>query len=305
MFEDRQKRPSESLSFHSLLSQIRNAPDLSTEVAVFDLDNTILIGDIGDAVFDVLDQQGRLTPLPIEIFDPITGEALNGISLPERKPVESLTDYYGRMLAHGKESENYEGITGSVYLWMTKCLSGLSVAEVTEATAQAWRRFGPGGVERGHRSVDPRPEMIELISALRERGARVCVVSASNRISVSWVIEHVINSHLQSGDIPPIGLTDVYGVRAEIRDQVCASDLIFPTPTFRGKAAIVRSSISSTPYLVAGDSPNDFAMLSLAKYPLLVDRQGSRAETRSILERFKATKEQRPVILQLEPPPSF
>lgn len=299
MFEDREQRRSEALSFQSLLAQIRNAPDLSTEAAVFDLDNTILIGDIGDAVFDVLDRNGRLLAQPIDVVDPVTGQQLSHHSIPERERDESLNEYYGRMLRHTAGDADVEVITGSIYLWMTKCLSGLSIGEVTEATAEAWRRFGPGGVERGRRSVDARPEMIELISALRERGARVCVVSASNQISVSWVTEHVINPHLRNGAIPPIGLADVYGVRAKNRDRICTSDLIFPTPTFRGKAAIVRSSISPTPYLVAGDSPNDFAMLTLARYPLLIDRCGSTVETRSILERFKATKEQRPAVLEV------
>lgn len=275
---------------------------------VFDFDNTIVRGDIGEAVLAQLARTGRLVParIPREICPPLARPEGGTLAI---RDCASVTDFYERMLSptvHGREDPTP---LANGYAWAVQVMSGLPLAEVVAATREVLALAGPGapatiqpGPGSGSFAVPQfHPEMVELIAVLLRHEFQVWIVSASNVWSVRWLVLHGLNpllaEHEGSPGLAPervIGvatlLTDASGrwfkdsvlVRQNPRHATFAdpatlalrltSLLQLPVPAYSGKVACILDAIGRRPFLCAGDGSGDHAMLALSEHRLWIAR---------------------------------
>ncbi len=146
------------------------------------------------------------------------------------------------------------------------------------------------------------PEMVSLIATLLEKDYEVRILSASNVWSVRWLLLHHLNPLLRKqGGGKTLSPDHIIGLSTVLQDQkgnlfqddslvhkdsVYANMnhpfslaqlrvtplLTFPLSTYEGKAMHIRKITSAPPYLVAGDSQNDYAMLGMATHRLYIAR---------------------------------
>lgn len=255
-------------------------------VAVFDFDNTLIRGDIGelfshylidefsyrydlDAFWALIDREdGR------ESIRALT-QALRGVSPRARARSRVYCDYlaemgavYGRKYARaGKEA---------CFRWAVRLHVGLSPAQIREWTHEAIdreirrplavesRRTGRGEVVRIRRGIRRHVEMRELMDTLVARGFEVWVVSATNQWSVEAFAERAFG----------VPRERVLGNRvAEGEDGLLCDTTLEPVLFGQGKVEIIEEVIGRRPALVFGDSVTDREMMRLATHlAVLVDR---------------------------------
>jgi hypothetical protein len=274
---------------------------------VFDFDNTLVSGDVGEAVLAVLAAEGRLSPP--NISKTLCPPLQDGGERIEVEHCGDIMEYYEALLTptvHGKADPTP---LANGYVWATQVLETLSVAEVLEATARA---FSAGqGDASGQIEVTlgkpayPAPrfheEMIELIAELLRLDYHPWIVSASNVWSVRWMVVHALNPLLAKRGIRKtlspervIGLAtllsdskgrlykDAVLVRqdpayAALQTRSLNSFFItrhiqFPAPVYSGKVACIHDALGCNPYLCAGDSPSDHPMMSVSQHRLWIAR---------------------------------
>jgi hypothetical protein len=275
---------------------------------VFDFDNTIISGDIGEAVLALLAKSGRLDPK--SVCDTLSPDLhLTRNSKLRLRACGSIMEYYEAMLSptiHGKADSSP---LANGYVWATQAMEKLRLSDVISATRQAVQLGAAHGPEAtdivvgGLKYPAPRfrEEMVELIALLLRLGYRPWIVSASNVWSVRWMVIHALNPLLsQLGapmGLPPeqvIGLAtllsdssgrlykDAVLVRqntgyASLKKGCLDSFLVtrhiqFPAPVYSGKVACILDAIGCNPYLSAGDSPSDHPMMVISKYRLWIAR---------------------------------
>ena len=126
------------------------------KIALFDLDNTLLVGDIGEAVFACL----------------LAGAA----------PLKCTWEEYQSFLRCD---------VTAAYRLVVESMAGLSVREVEEATVKVLKHPAPF-IEAGNAHVPvprPHPGMRKLVLLLQKLRYKVYVISASNQISVRITAE--------------------------------------------------------------------------------------------------------------------
>jgi hypothetical protein len=288
---------------------------------VFDFDNTIIRGDVGEATLAVLARSGVLTPagLPAWLCPPIRrpGEG--------RREFQSCADVYEcylAMLAPTSHACADPSPYANGYAWAVKVMTGLRVADVLGATRSAFALSQPGQpgfiqVTPGRTSVAAPsfyPEMVELLAELIRHEFDVWIVSASNVWSVRWMVQHALNPLLHARKAEAgIRADHIIGISTLLADAQGAlfkdsllvkenpgyaaletdivselrltSHLQFPLPAYSGKVACIYDAIGCRPYLCAGDSPNDHAMMAVSEHQLWIAPQGGASLRRiSVIE---------------------
>lgn len=275
---------------------------------VFDFDNTVVCGDIGEAVLAVLARSGALDP---QTLSPALCPPLN---LPGhgKVNVESCADaleYYEALLAPTVHGRGDPTPLGNGYVWATEILGGFGVAEVLQATREAFELSQPGQVRMititPDRTAYPAPffypEIIELIGVLLAAGFEVWIVSASNVWSVRWMVLNGLNRALRrlgfKRGIPPAQVVGISTLMADsvgrfykdpvlvredaeyarfapsrVRSLRVTSQLQFPVPVYSGKVGCIYDALGREPYLCVGDSPADHPMLAMAQHRLWIAR---------------------------------
>jgi phosphoserine phosphatase len=149
---------------------------IEKKIAVFDLDNTLLVGDIGEAVFAGLKLQGYI-------------------------PGFSWQSY--RKLLSTSRPEAYQSIVTA--------MSGLSERSIHKVTLDVIsKRESYLELEKSYIQVPfAHPVMLHVVARLRTLGYQICVISASNEISarmVAWKLFNIppffvygIRQRLQNG----------------------------------------------------------------------------------------------------------
>jgi phosphoserine phosphatase len=139
---------------------IRASDQKIERIAAFDLDGTLLIGDIGDAVFAYL--------------------------VLKEHNLKLSWDEYQRLLRTHKSK---------AYRAVVEAMGGLEIQTVIQATSEVMklgREYFALGSDRV-RSPRPRPLLSEFVSLLHEFRYQVFVISASNHISVQYVAQTWFN----------------------------------------------------------------------------------------------------------------
>ena len=293
--------------------------------AVFDFDNTIISGDIGEAVLAILSAEGRVTPAGVcaTLCPPVRVAGTRPLAIGQ---CSDAMQYYEALLAPTVHGDADPTPLANGYVWATQALEGLTLAEVTTATAKAFH-LGQG---RESRYVEPTPggakypaprfhgQMVELIARLLKFNYELWIVSASNVWSVRWMVTNGLNPLLRElgvrEGIKPecvIGLATLltderggfYKDSVLVRQSPAYAGLAgrrtkslritrhlqFPAPVYSGKVACILDAIGTNPYFCAGDSPSDHAMMCLSRHRLWIarrDKPQSQQATRKLIRRF-------------------
>jgi len=150
---------------------------------VFDFDNTIISGDVGEATLAILAADGRLCPGGVckKLCPDLSGPGARRLRIED---CPDIMRYYEALLtptAHGPADPTP---LANGYVWATEVLEGLTVAEVLAATARVYQL----GQVDPHASIQlaaskssyPLPrfheEMVELIGHLLRLKYKVWIV---------------------------------------------------------------------------------------------------------------------------------
>jgi len=275
---------------------------------VFDFDNTIVSGDLSEAMLGILASEGQLTPRTIckTLCPPVVIPGKKRISI---ESCSDILEYYEALLRPTVHGDADPAPMANGYVWATQALEGLTVAEAVAATAMAvnlgqelepkYIQATPGGI----RYPAPRfhPEMVELMAQFLRHQYDVWIVSATCVWSVRWTILYGLNPLLEKygarkGVRPDrvIGLATLLADRkgAFYKDSILvrespeyavfkgslmrslrfSSIVQYPAPVYSGKVACILDAIGRNPYFCAGDSPGDHAMMRISQHRLWIDR---------------------------------
>ena len=289
-----------------------------------DFDNTIVWGDIGEATLAVLVKQGllRVSRVARTLSPSFRLPGALEVSL-DSGP--DLTSYYEAYLAPTVHGAADPTALANGYAWVVEIMEGLSPWDVVQATQEA---FGFGEpmqprmieVTAGKTSFPAPffyPAMVELIGELRRHEFDVWVISASNVWSVRWMVTKALNPLLEAhGAASGIPADHVVGISALLQDTAgglykdallvrenpayaaleertlrsfqLTSRLQYPVPTYAGKVGCIWDAVGRHPYLAAGDSPGDHAMLSFSQHRLWImrmDKPGYQQKTADCIRR--------------------
>lgn len=280
-------------------------------VAAFDLDNTSLRGDIGDAMFlkTIVEfrYHGEL-PEFWDLFSEISArrELQNYwkrfVTQPRRsyvKPVEWDGDFADYVVLFYRQYERLLAQTDgprSAYPWVVQMLVGMEPTDAAALAEEVWademnrpvgtisipsQRFGTLTIDGG---VRPRREMRELIARLQDARWKVWIVTASNAY-----VGRVAGRRLGVPAEQVLGIE----LTADATTGRLTARVKAPVPYREGKRKALLAR-GLRPILALGDSPTDLDMLDLAKTAIVIDRGRI----------GKGDLEKRPTLL-LQPPESL
>lgn len=228
--------------YHHLPAVARNE-----KIAVFDLDNTLLVGDIGEAVFVQLKIDEETRPLTV------TGE-----------PMPFTWQEYEALM---RENNRYEA-----FKRMVSAMADIPANLVVEVTRRVMHSRQSFLEAEGAKVPVPyaNPIMQALVSYLTFLNYSIYIVSASSQWSVQYIAAEYFN-------VPP---SRVVAMRNKLltlaegseEDPILSAELEEPLTVGDGKAAAYKKHISTLPPLItAGDSTSDLPILSLtAKKGLII-----------------------------------
>lgn len=275
---------------------------------VFDFDNTIVCGDIGEATLAVLARSGLLPlkEMPASFF-PRFRPSSGALVTPETSA--DLAEYYEAFLAPTAHGSKDATPLANGYALAVEVLEGLNPYQVVEATRAAYESGRPGEVrmievtpgKTGYPAPFFYPEMVELLAKLLSHEFDVWIVSASNVWSVRWMLLHALPPLLRARGVRRCIRPDhVVGISTLLADSdhrlykdpllvrefspyarleklalerfKLTSRLQFPVSTYSGKIACILDHIGRPPYLCAGDSPGDVPMMKFSENRLWIAR---------------------------------
>jgi hypothetical protein len=215
--------------------------DSSERIAAFDLDNTLLIGDIGEAVFAQLKKDEEKTFLTIQ-----------------KKPISLSWSRYCALIGKNRRKRAYARLVTS--------MAGLPLRILMETTRKIIQSPSQGIPINGDRVPIPavNPTMFTLIQYLKKNSFRIFIISASNHFSVRMIGREIFDLPESSAfGIEPSLEWAVTGPDRQ-KEPVLTARLIKPIPFGRGKAHLYQKCMANTPpLLTAGDSPSDLFLLNL------------------------------------------
>src|SRR6516165_10444107 len=275
---------------------------------VFDFDNTLVSGDLSEAMLSVLAAENRLTPRTVckSLCPPVVVPGKKRVSIAQ---CSDIMEYYEAMLRPMAHSDADPAPMANGYVWATEALEGLTLGEAVAATATAFHlgqspepkhiQATPGGLS--YPAPRFHPEMVELIAQLLQCEYDVWIVSATCVWSVRWMLLYGLNPILRKKGVRNGVRPDrVIGLATLLKDKKGAfykdsilvrenrdyaalkgpplNSLRFtrtiqhPAPVYSGKVACILDAIGRNPYLCAGDSPGDHAMMRISRYRLWIHR---------------------------------
>lgn len=274
----------------------------------FDFDNTIVAGDIGEATMAVLARRRRLTTgsIPATLSPSFRNSQGRLVNLQDPPDITAYYEHFGAPTVHGPKDPTP---LANAYTWAVEAMQSLPLLDLLDATLEAMDHSRDGSLPQlvvtpGVTSYPApffHPEMTELIAELLRHKFQVWVVSASNVWSVRCLVLGFLNpllrqQGLNSGIAPDrvIGASTLLINRQHqlLKDSVLVrespayanlnrktlsryaltSRLQFPVPTYSGKVGAIWDAIGRHPFLAAGDSPGDHAMLTFSHYRLWIAR---------------------------------
>jgi phosphoserine phosphatase len=246
------------------------------EVAVFDLDNTCVLHDTGEAVFYAMAKEGLFDVEALLDQHLIWRPFSKHRSIPN--PRSALVRYmqdpstrreaaFSMILAY----HNMIDIAGppTAYFWAAQLLLGKTPDEVRALSHRVIEKElrRPLGTEflktkskqqplKIDKGLRPYPPMVKLIHRMQQAGFEIWIISATNR----WTVEAYARKFLS---VPPeriVGITPL----VENGRITSKPDPSVPITGGPGKVAAIQRFIRKIPVFAAGDSVGDFEMLSMA-----------------------------------------
>jgi len=210
----------------------------AAKIALFDMDNTLLVGDCGDALFARLkiDEQRHNKPLTVQ------GEMI---------PF-SWTEYREVLRTRGKVE---------AYSRVIKCMAGLPLETLLETSRRAMNR-GLQYLELEGVKIPvpyPHPVMQALLVRLESLGYEIYIISATNQFTVRLVAKEYFG-------VPE---THVFGMVPSLtqhprRGTLIGAEIEGPVTVVEGKVQVYKEKIgTAAPLISGGDSTTDIAMLNL------------------------------------------
>jgi phosphoserine phosphatase len=294
------------------LEDLINANADKGEIAIFDFDNTILCRDIGEALFDQLIDENKIKIDNIpDLLKPTFNLSGETVKLTYQDEIANYYEKFCQATEHQiydscPNSGSYAwvvqimaGISVSDIVQYTDKAYNYGIASLDKSDSKLF-------VTKIQNY--PRPffniEMADLIGLLNKNGYRVYIVSASNVWSVRWMVLNYLNPLIESmhGSSAVINPLNINGTRVLLKEKSSGilykdfylaqenidyarmnADAIseyeltgiidYPLPACHGKVASILENISfEKPFLVCGDSPNDFSMLRYAENKLWIAR---------------------------------
>lgn len=219
-----------------LLSKIENLikyPEMDSDsfskLALFDMDNTLLIGDIGEAVYAQLRAENHKVHIGWHEYKDILKEHGPGIA-------------YRRMVASKK------GLTRKTIRAVTK--------RILESQNTIY--FHDNDIEISKNPPKPNPKLNELIKFLRTLDFGIFVITASSK----HIADEVCTTWFDLDENIIYGVENEYDEHED--DIILRGELIEPAPILEGKAQVYLNKIDHrSPLIAIGDSLNDVPMLNL------------------------------------------
>lgn len=218
-----------------------------------------------------------------------------------------------------------QGLTPAQIIQATRQVYANNRAETDRATGQeTWVELAPG--QKAYRVPYFHPELVDLVAQLLRHGYDLYVVSGSN----AWTVRHMVCVELMKrvnarlGTYYQIPADHVIGASVLLRDKrtgrlvkdlflarenqryaalepeelgqyELTNQVVFPLTGFSGKVANIQQFITGPqerPFLVAGDSGGDFAMLQQAQYRLWfarLEKKGYQQALSRLVRRLEST----------------
>ena len=208
------------------------------KIALFDLDNTLLVGDCGDALFAQLkiDEQENNKPLTID----------------NRMIPFSWWEYQEVLKTQGKVA---------AYSQVIQCMAGLPLETLLETS----RRVMNSPLE--YLEIEgvkipvpyPHPRMQALLVYLKSLGYEIYIISATNQYTVRYVAKEYFGVPETNtfGMVPSVQNDPQYG-------KIIGDEIEGPVTVVEGKVEVYKNNIGSVPPLISGgDSTTDIMMLNL------------------------------------------
>jgi phosphoserine phosphatase/predicted acylesterase/phospholipase RssA len=262
--------------------------------AAFDLDNTILRGDIGDALFLKIVAELHYDGDNPQFWDRIpdaatrtrlrqywaryspqwrpTGPATPRIryDAPRTWP-DGFADYVGLFMQQYRRLLDPPDGARQAYPWVVQLMAGIHESTVRELAASLWAsemerpasaasvksQFGDFTIEGG---IRVHGEIDGLLLQLRARRWDVWMVTASNQYVAEEAARHL-----------GIGSSHVLGIRQKTENGVLTGELLQPVTYREGKQQALEQA-GVRPDLAVGDSMTDFEMLAWSTTAIVIDR---------------------------------
>ncbi len=213
---------------------IDQPPQPGGKIAAFDLDNTLLEGDIGEAVFSQLKIDEEKQPVTIS-------KTMIPFTWPE---CQEMMEKKGKKEAYTK---------------MVTAMAGIPAETVIQATRRVMALNIPFLELEGVKVPVPRPNAVmqALVGYLKVLGYSVYIISATNSYSVRYMAEKYFN-------IPP---THAIGMRPTVLHEddnggILGDEIDGPITVGEGKVEAYHRFIGAFPPLItAGDSTSDIQIL--------------------------------------------
>lgn len=261
---------------------MRDTPRSQRRVAVFDFDNTCILGDIGElyshflidellyrydmeAFWELIDEaDGRHTirELAVEAMDLRDDERAD--SPVYQRYLAEMGALYGRKLMRDGKANTYAwaillhvGISELDMMTFSQRTIELELARAVDVEERTTSR---GETVRINRGMRPFEEIALLMRSLERRGFEVWIVSASNR----WSVE-TFGAHFG------IGADRIVGNDVFVEYGVLTDEIVAPALFREGKVEAIRRDIGVEPALVFGDSDTDYDMMATAELGVVID----------------------------------
>jgi phosphoserine phosphatase len=208
-----------------LIAALERLSPSAPKIAAFDMDGTLLVGDVGDAVFVQLIREEKLAAQDWNRFQALlASDYLEGCKYPVR------------------------------------AMAGLTVEQVTRTTRRVLESDKPFVLVPGTQAQVPIPRpnetMLSLVRRLQAESYDVYVVTATNVWSTRWVVSEVFG-------IPKENVLGIAAklVKNDTGDELTA-ELQEPVTVGEGKVLVLKNHIGDQrPLLAAGNSASDYALL--------------------------------------------
>ncbi|BBM87907.1 haloacid dehalogenase-like hydrolase [Candidatus Uabimicrobium amorphum] len=273
---------------------------------VFDFDNTMICRDIGEAMFVTMAMDQKL-----QLHRDLHPSFVFAGKKHGAAYTKDIVTYYENYLAMSKDMDD-ETPYANGYAWLAQVMRGISPGEVVTYTQKAFagniarhdQEKNTQTTIRGYRRPFFYPEMVDLAGRLLYNGYDVYVISASNIWTVRWMVTKKLNKRIQKKFGKHLGIAadhvigvsvllkdrrdnklykDAYLVKnnnayaamnaEELENYTLTPEITYPLTGYFGKVANIFKYVSQRrPFLVCGDSPNDFPMLNWGQNRLFITR---------------------------------